>query len=171
MTTNELKRRFPNASQGFIAQNADDHNGGLCPLQPQPIKRVPLDWTRRGSWNAAWRTIGGQRKFFRSRWEANYARYLEFQKEHGLITSWEHEPTTFWFYKIKRGVRSFLPDFRVVKSAGRSEYHEVKGWMDEKSKTKIKRMAKYYPAVVLIVRDASWFKANRKLSKIVKDWE
>jgi hypothetical protein len=29
------------------------------------------------SWGAAWREIGGIRKYYRSKWEANYARYLE----------------------------------------------------------------------------------------------
>jgi hypothetical protein len=66
------------------------------------------------SWKSAWRTIGGVRKFFRSRWEANYARYLEFQKQHGLILGWQHEPETFWFEGVKRGTCSYLPDFKVT---------------------------------------------------------
>ena len=31
---------------------------------------------RNGSWKQGWREIGGIRKYYRSRWEANYARYL-----------------------------------------------------------------------------------------------
>ncbi len=127
---------------------------------------------KRGSWKAAWREIGGQRCFFRSRWEANYARYLQFLQESGEILKWEHEPETFWFHDIQRGTRSYLPDFRITFHTGSIEYHEVKGWMDDGSKTKIKRMAKYYPSVVLIVRDAKWFKANsRNLSKFIPGWE
>src|SRR5687768_3513242 len=99
----------------------------------------------RGESSASWRVIGGIRKYFRSRWEANYARYLEWLKTNGEIVSWTHEPKTFWFEKIKRGTRSYLPDFCVIEKNGKEVYYEVKGYMDSKSKTKIKRMAKYYP--------------------------
>jgi hypothetical protein len=126
----------------------------------------------RGTWRAAWREIGGKRKFYRSRWEANYARYLEFQKNQGLIKDWSHEPETFWFEGIKRGCVSYLPDFRVTNNDGSTEYHEVKGWMDAASKTKIKRMAKYHPSVVLKVFDGKWYSKNsRTLSNIIEGWE
>lgn len=124
------------------------------------------------SWKAGWRVIGGKRLYARSRWEANYARYLELLKTTGEITEWEHEPETFWFDNIKRGCRSYLPDFRVTFPTGAVEYHETKGWMDARSKTKIKRMAKYHPRVVLVVLDAEWFRANRlKLRGVIPDWE
>lgn len=126
----------------------------------------------RGTWRAAWREIGGKRKFYRSRWEANYARFLEFQKNNGLIKDWSHEPETFWFNGIKRGCVSYLPDFRVINNNGTIEYHEVKGWMDAASKTKIKRMAKYHPNVVLRVFDSKWYNKNSpQLSKIIEGWE
>lgn len=132
----------------------------------------PAPNVRRGSWKAAWVEVGGQRFFARSQWEANYAHYLEFQKQQGLIKSWEHEPHTFWFEGIRRGCCSYLPDFRVIFPSARVEFHEVKGWMDARSITKIKRMAKYFPHVVLIVRDAAWYRANRfNLSRIVKGWK
>jgi hypothetical protein len=125
----------------------------------------------RGRWQSEWIICGGKRLFARSLWEANYARYLEWQKVQGLILDWEHEPKTFWFENIRRGVRSYLPDFKVTMKNGSHEWHEVKGWMDARSKTKIKRMAKYYPAEALRVLDGNWFRdANRKLSGIVPDW-
>jgi len=122
-------------------------------------------------WQASWKTIGGVRKYYRSRWEANYACYLEFLKENRAIKHWQHECTTFWFEGIKRGVVSYLPDFLVVNNDDSEEYHEVKGWMDPKSATKLKRMKKYHPNVKVKVIDSKWFKANRHLSKIVKQWE
>lgn len=125
-----------------------------------------------GSWKAGWRDIGGKRIYARSRWEANYARYLQFLKEHSEIKEWEHEPETFWFEGIKRGCCSYLPDFKITNNNETVEYHEVKGWMDDRSKTKIKRMAKYYPHIKLIVIDATWFKQNTNiLSGLIKDWE
>lgn len=132
-----------------------------------------LSPVRKGTtWKSGWRTIGGQKKYFRSRWEANYARYLEFQKQHGLIKSWEHECEIFWFNGIKRGCVSYLPDFKVTNTNGSIEYHEVKGWMDAASKTKIKRMAKYFPEIKLRILDANWYRSNsRKLSGLIKDWE
>lgn len=127
---------------------------------------------RRGSWRAAWRTIGGKRKFYRSKWEANYARYLEWQKNRGDIADWHHEPETFWFDGVKRGCVSYLPDFRVTAVGGGVEYHEVKGWMDYKSKTKIKRMKKYHPTVKLVVIDSAGYRDLEKyFSLTVPGWE
>lgn len=128
--------------------------------------------TPKPAWNAGWREIGGQRKYFRSKWEANYARYLELLKSKGQLHSWEHEPETFWFKGIKRGCVSYLPDFRITEMNGKIAYHEVKGFMDHKSQTKINRMAKYYPKVTIRVIDAAWFKHNNKmLAGIIPDWE
>jgi len=123
-------------------------------------------------WKSGWRIIGGTRKFYRSRWEANYARFLEFQRLQGWIAKWEHEAKTFWFDGIRRGCVAYLPDFKVTLPDGGVEYHEVKGWMDGKSRTKLKRMAKFHPAVRVRVFDAAWYRKHAgKLSKLVEGWE
>lgn len=130
------------------------------------------DNNHRGRWKASWRTIGGKRKFFRSRWEANYARYLQYLKEQKLIQDWLHEPETFWFESIKRGVRSYLPDFKIINNNNSHCWVEVKGWMDDKSKTKLKRFAKYYPKERMTVVDKKWFSANSsKMKFICPNWE
>lgn len=119
-----------------------------------------------------WRIVGGIRFYARSLWEANYARYLNFLREAGQIASWEHEPKTFWFEGIKRGTRSYLPDFRVVMPNGRVEWHEVKGWMDTRSRTQLKRMAKYYPEETLILAEGKKIKSlNQTLGRFVEGWE
>lgn len=124
------------------------------------------------TWKAGWREIGGKRKYFRSRWEANYARYLEWLKCRGEIMEWQHEAKVFWFEGIKRGSVSYLPDFEVTENSMRVCYHEVKGWMDDRSKTKIRRMAKYHPDVTLIVIDSKQYKAiASKIKHIVPEWE
>jgi len=128
--------------------------------------------TASASWKAGWREIGGQKVYFRSAWEANYARFLELERARGEVVKWEHEPETFWFDKIRRGVTSYLPDFRVTFRSGRVEYHEVKGWMDPKSKTKIQRMKKYYPEIKLIVINAKiYHKLSQLFSRAVPGWE
>lgn len=126
----------------------------------------------RGTWKAGWREIGGKRKYFRSRWEANYARYLQWLKDRGIIAEWAHEPETFWFITIKRGVRSYLPDFRVWENNGSSCLHEVKGWMDGRSKTTLARMAKYHPKEKIVLIDGPQYRAIRsKVAALIPDWE
>ena len=94
--------------------------------------------------------IDGQRCYFRSRWEANYARYLGFYEPPETLrsgsTSQRHSGL-----RLPRGCALFCPDFRVTENDGRVTYHEVKGWMDDRSVTKIKRMRIYHPSVKLIV--------------------
>jgi hypothetical protein len=109
--------------------------------------------------------------FFRSSWERNYARYLNFLVRKQEIEKWEYEKETFWFDKIKRGVVSYKPDFKVYTKKG-IEYHEVKGWLDPASKTKLKRMAKYHPEVKVILIDSSIYKQIAKFGKMFSPyWE
>lgn len=127
---------------------------------------------QRGAWKAGWREIGGQRNYFRSRWEANYARYLQWLKDRGEIADWKYEPETFWFDAIKRGVRSYKPDFRVWERDGSSKLHEVKGWMDSRSKTTLSRMAKYHPTERILLIDGRQYRAIRiKVMRLIPEWE
>lgn len=124
------------------------------------------------SWKGGWREVGGQRCYFRSAWEANYARVLQHRQDLGQIVCWEHEPDTFWFEGVKRGCVSYLPDFKVTTFDGETEYHEVKGWMDAASKTKIKRMAKYHPNITLLVIDSpKYLKLQGEYRWQIADWE
>jgi len=117
-----------------------------------------------------WVEIGGKRFFARSGWEANIAAYLEFLKKKGFIEDWNHEPKTFWFEDIKRGVRSYLPDFEVSRGNGVVEYWEVKGYMDAKSKTKLNRMRIYHPTVKMVVIDSLRYKGIYKDKALYPGW-
>lgn len=123
------------------------------------------------------RTRGGKRDdlggvYFRSSWEANYARYLRFLVQKGEIKSWKFEAKTFVFEEIKRGTRAYTPDFLIETNEGSFEWHEVKGWMDDKSKIRISRFRKYFPSEKLVIVDATWFKAaNRSIGKLIAGWE
>ena len=123
------------------------------------------------------RAKGGTRAdlgiYLRSKWEANYARYLNWLKEHGEIYKWEFEPDTFWFEGIKRGNRSYTPDFKVwERESSEPVYHEVKGWMDAQSKTKLKRMALYHPKVKIVVIGEREYRAiKRDASRLIPFWE
>lgn len=118
-----------------------------------------------------WYEIDGKRMYLKSNWEKRYALYLDFMKKHKHIVDWEYEPDTFWFDGIKRGTNNYKPDFKVLFPSGNYEYFEVKGFMDKKSLTKIKRMAKYHPNIKLRVIDKEWFGINGKiLKKVIKDW-
>ena len=118
-----------------------------------------------------WYEIDGKRMYLKSNWEKRYALYLDFMKKHKHIVDWQYEPDTFWFDGIKRGTNNYKPDFKVEFPSGNFEYYEVKGYMDSKSLTKIKRMAKYHPNIKLSVIDKAWFTNNGKiLKKVIKDW-
>lgn len=107
----------------------------------------------------------------RSRWEANTARYLNFLKRQKQIKDWEYECKTFEF-PIKRGTRFYTPDFKVVNLDNSVEWWEVKGWMDRKSKTKLKRMKKYYPDEKIIILGKDRYRTlSRQLCRIIPNWE
>jgi len=116
-------------------------------------------------WSGWWEN-GEKRYFMRSKWEYNYAWYLDFLKRHNEILDWEYEADTFWFLEIKRGVRSYTPDFKIYTKNDGVEYHEVKGYMDAKSKTKLARMKKYYPSVKLVVIDKERYREIMKSRRL-----
>lgn len=72
----------------------------------------------------------------RSNWEANFARVMNLYK-----IKFQFEPKVFSF-PIKRGTKSYTPDFFIPST---KEWVEIKGYLDDKSKLKIKRFKKYYP--------------------------
>lgn len=56
---------------------------------------------------------------------------------------------------------------------GRIEWHEVKGYLDQKSRTKLKRMAKYFPGEKIVVVDKEWFRRAVRggLAGVIPGWE
>lgn len=175
--TAEVRRQISEKSkqfwEGLTEQQRADLN--LKMLKAKVAKDIPIaNHTKRGSWKAGWREIGGKRNYYRSRWEANYARFLECLKVSGEIVDWQHEPETFWFDGILRGVRSYKPDFRVIggTSPDASTLHEVKGWMDARSHTTLKRMAKYHPdETIILIRERQYNAIARNYAAFIEGWE
>jgi predicted nuclease of restriction endonuclease-like RecB superfamily len=108
--------------------------------------------------------------YFRSKWEANYALHLDFLVKQKLIKSWEFEPDRFIFESIQFGTRSYIPDFKIKENDGTISYHEVKGYMSATSKTKLKRMAKYFPNIKLVLIDEDYYKALKKQVSKLENW-
>lgn len=140
--------------------------GGGAPAATQTTK------TR----STAKRGTGGRRsdlgnRYFRSTWEANYARWLRFLVDQRQIKGWSYEPKTFEF-PVKRGNRSYKPDFLVLDNDETRTWHEVKGWMDDSSRVKLERFARYFPTERLIVVDAAMYKGIAAQARhVVPNWE
>jgi len=143
-------------------------------MQSDKLKgKMPANNTRPGKWMNVKRgyfNIDGKMMFFRSKWEGNYACYLNFLKSKGEIRDWEYEADTFVFEEIKYGTRSYTPDFKVCNNNNDIEYHEVKGWMTPKSKTQLKRMAKYYPKINIVLIGAENYREIMKWAKLYPGW-
>ena len=141
--------------------------GRIAPADLPPDVRLMEHRGRTRSGRRA--DLGGL--YVRSAWEANYARWLRSLGPLGLI-SWRYEPRVFRFPGITRGCTEYRPDFELVFDH-RTEWHEVKGWHDPKSKTRLKRMAKYYPREVVTVIGRAWFAEMERsgLAGAVPGWE
>lgn len=117
------------------------------------------------------RTKGGKRKdldniYFRSAWEANIARYYNY-----LGIEWQYESKTFIFKNITRGSVSYTPDFYLPKE---DKWVEIKGWMDGKSKTKLKRFEKQFPEEykkLQLITQKEYDEIKKKISVFIKNWE
>lgn len=174
--TEETKQKLSKISKGCTPWN----KGKINIFSEESLEKIrkahkgimPKNMQRPGKWRNIERgyfNINGKEIFFRSKWEANYALYLDFLIKQKQIKKWAYEEDIFIFEKIKFGTRSYRPDFKIYNLDNTFEYHEVKGYMDDKSKTKIKRMAKYYPDIKLIIIDQYVYRdIKNKLGKMLK---
>lgn len=97
-------------------------------------------------------------QFFRSSWEANYARILNY-----LGKQWEYEPRRFIF---SDGM-SYLPDFLVE-----GEWIEIKGWMDEGSKMKLDKFKNEYSELVIrVISDVEYKELETHYRHLIPNWE
>lgn len=113
-------------------------------------------------------------RYFRSSWEANYARYLNWLQTNHQIAGWEFEPQTFYF-QVKRGPTSYTPDFKVTLLGGQTyEWHEIKGQMDRVSISKLKKFKKFYPhehAALRIIDSATYHATAASVRAFIPNWE
>jgi hypothetical protein len=158
MTPQEIETRRLKRLQTNLSRYGTGHPGMLSQSNPysrtKSGKRADLDGL-----------------FVRSSWEANYARYLNWLIGQGEIQKWEYEADVFVFHGETRGAITYRPDFKVTEKNGDIIYHEVKGWMDGPSKTRLKRMKKHYPDVKVIVIGEDEYKAISKWKGLIPEWE
>jgi len=88
-----------------------------------------------------WTDRRGRQFTFKSRWELLYAQHLDAQ---GAI--WDYEARKFGL----RTCKCYTPDF-VVDRDGVDEYHEVKGWLDDRTIARMQEFARTYPARHLVL--------------------
>jgi hypothetical protein len=166
-TSKRIKERWKNKDDKF---NSQEYRQKLSDYFVRLGKLGKLNMGHsRGK--QGWYKNGDKKYYMRSSWERNYARYLDFLIKQRNIKNWEYEIDTFWFERIKRGVRSYKPDFKVYNNNGTIEYHEVKGWLDNKSKTKLNRMRIYYPSIKIILIEKKQYNAVKQYSRCFSGWE
>jgi len=92
-------------------------------------------------------TVGGQTCRFRSKFECNWARYLQWLTDRGVIQGWQYEVDLFLFPGEITAPVQYRPDFKVTEAGGVICYEECKGYHDGATNKKFQRMAKHHPDV------------------------
>lgn len=97
--------------------------------------------------------------YFHSRWEANYARVLNY-----LSVKWMYEPKTF---DLK--TQNYTPDFYLPTT---DEYIEVKNFLWKYSKIRDKKFRKLYPNIKLrLLLKEDYLNLQNKYAKLIMNWE
>lgn len=97
--------------------------------------------------------------FFRSAWEANYARILNH-----LGVKWEYEPKMFQIDQFE----TYTPDFKLADGT----FVEIKGWWTETSKRKIESFKTKYPDIKLqIITKTEYIALSKQYCNIINHWE
>lgn len=170
--SDETKKRFSETSKQTWINYSDKQRKSKIDKQIRTQhERGHFKNREKSTWKFGERKIGDKLIFFRSRWEANYARVLELQKNDGFIKDWAHEPQRFFGHGEWKGT-CYLPDFLVTKNDWSTEYHEVKGWMCERSTAKIKMMRECFPDHLLVVITKREYDiVKNHYSEKIDDWE
>jgi transposase len=88
-----------------------------------------------------WTDALGRTWVFKSRWELAYAQHLDARD-----LAWDYEGRKFGL----RECSCYTPDF-AVELGGVEEYHEVKGWLDDRTIARMQEFARTYPARHLVL--------------------
>lgn len=100
---------------------------------------------------------------FKSSWEVEIAQRLQSLVDNGYIREWKYESKHFNFDDMKRGIRSYCPDFEVRLLDGDCIYLEVKGWKMPKSMKRIDMFIERYPNVKFYLID------DKEYGKIISE--
>jgi hypothetical protein len=95
----------------------------------------------------------------RSAWEANTLRYFTY-----IGKSWMYEAKIFPFLEERRGAISYLPDIYLPEE---DIWIEVKGFLEPKGRSAIKKFRKYFPGEFAKLRAVTG-SPNTKASKFFK---
>lgn len=121
--------------------------------------------------------VGDREIYFRSKWEVNYALYLQWLKEQGQIKDWIYEPKPryeFITYEFSDKNKErpkvlglgYLPDFKVINNDDTFYLVEVKGY--KQGMVKLKRMKKMYPDIRIELIEAGDIKElQNKVGKLL----
>lgn len=102
---------------------------------------------------------------FRSATEANFARILQYLKQ-----DFKFEERVFTFDGYKNRPFLYIPDFELTKNSKKfpKGWYEIKGWMDTKSRQKLKRFKKHYPEEASNLTVIVYRKSDRAATEFCK---
>ena len=97
--------------------------------------------------------------YFFSRWEANFARLMNFR---GVV--WKFQPKTF-LLKTQR----YTPDFYLPET---NEYIEIKNYLSEYSRNRDHEFRECFPSIKLrLVLKADYLKLQEEFAPLINEWE
>ncbi|MDO8576240.1 MAG: hypothetical protein Q7R90_02900 [bacterium] len=97
--------------------------------------------------------------YFFSRWEANYARLLNY-----LGVKWIHQPKTFQLKSQK-----YTPDFYLPEV---DTYIEIKNYLSDYSKNRDRQFRELYPKLKLaLILKEDYLALQREFAPKLKEWE
>lgn len=112
---------------------------GTVRVEPKPVKACALAGSRK---------IGTKNLRGMNKSEAQFAQKLEFQKVAGDIVWWGFEPIRI---RLANGT-FYRPDFVTVDKNGRTAIYEVKGYMREAARVRLKVAVEKLPYPFFLVR-------------------
>lgn len=152
-----MKSDFAKSKFSALYKGRKLEESALLKMRQSAAKRI-----KEGRHRVSYFGKGGVRSdigfYVRSRWEANFARYLIFTKQ-----DFQYEPDSFL---LSTG-RTYTPDFKVG-----DMYFEVKGWWTSTAKEKFELFTTEFPHIyVKIIDYAEYRQIESQYSNLIECWE
>lgn len=148
-----MVRRFLGDFGLLVASGAKLRSTGRARGKNNPMYGRPP-----GNWKRHYRKDLGL--FFRSSWEANYARYLNYKG-----VGWKYETSRF---ELSDGT-TYIPDFYLTEE---DRYVEIKGYLSKIAEKKLMLFRTEYPSISLEIIDETQYRRLEALWKLrVPNWE
>lgn len=156
-------------SSGFTGHHHSEEYKIECAIRAKELQEDPNSKFGKlhptsGNGKTGLRKIGDKEIWFRSSWEANFARILNYRGLNFIFEpKWYKIPTSEGYEDTH-----YVPDFFVESE---NKFYEIKGYTQEDDLYKMRKFVEIYKAELILIDPEEYKKLEKEFKDKIVDWE